>query len=212
VRFDELRREFMSAAAALDVEEAERTLLRATLLVDERTLALEILAPILREVGSRWEAGTMKVCHEHAASSMIRNVIGGLLARRRQFNGQGRVTVLTATPSGELHELGAALMALLAAGRGFRVIFVGASVPVADLVLAAKSTGATIVGISVVNTPSREVRRELTRLAAELPPGVELVGGGPKAADSDPFARRARIFSRLEDFDAWLGERGAQHA
>lgn len=224
VPLDDVRRQFVAAAARLDVAEANRIAQRAALLLDDRALALDLFVPVLREVGDDWARGKLRICHEHAASQIIRNVLGALLGARQMPvlglrpvqtdsspNGSRRGslwprTFVTATPSGELHEFGATLAALLASARGWRIVTLGANVPADDVVAAANQTGASMVGISVVGEPAAATRAELARLAAELPDAVTLVAGGAYARQSKSFAARARVFEDLRTFDGWLDQ------
>jgi len=140
----------------------------------------EVAVPLLREVGNRWNEGTLSIADEHLLSGMLRNLFAGLIQSR---SGPGFPKMILATPAGEQHDLGMLLIALLALDAGLEVSYLGASLPAAEIVAAAKRSSATIVGLALVygdnNTPAVH---ELTEIGRTLPATAELWLGGREAA------------------------------
>lgn len=197
-----VREQFLAAVARLDLAEAHGVLARAALLLDPRSLALEVAVPLLRDVGARWEAGQAQVCHEHAASGVIRSVLGGLLASHGR--GQGVATVITGTPSGELHEFGALVAALLATAAGWRAVYLGPNLPATEIVDASAQAQAQAVVLSVVNPPSPETARALAAVARTLPARTRLIVGGHHARQVTALAPRAELLDDLALLDERL--------
>ena len=199
---DELRTRFLDASDRLDAYAAQQILGRAALLLGPRTLALELVAPLLRDLGDRWEQGRSRICHEHMASAIVRTVLGGLVGSLTTADGRPRIVV--ATPRGELHELGALLTALLAGAAGWNVLYLGPNLPAQEIAEAVTRTGAVAVVISLVGAARRESEGDLRALVQALPPSVTLVAGGPGAAHSEALRGRAVLFEDLEALDGWL--------
>ena len=75
---------------------------------------------------------------------------------------------------------------------GWRVLYLGPSLPAEDIALAAIGSGAAAVAVSAVTQVDRkQIASELTRLRAALPPDVRLFAGGLRA-----MFRRRRSKSR----------------
>ncbi len=83
------------------------------------------------------------------------------------------------TPSGQLHELGALLAGAAAANMGWRVIYIGASLPAAEIAGAVRQNRARGVALSLVY-PEDDPRleSELARLREMLGPETALLVGG----------------------------------
>ena len=92
--------------------------------------------------------------------------------------------LVVATPSGQLHELGAILVATEATNLGWRVTYLGTSLPAADIAGAAIQNKASVVALSIV-FPSDDphMEAELADLRRYLPATVKLlIGGGASSA------------------------------
>ena len=184
-----------------DTVRAERALNAAALLMPGDAFVLAVLAPLLRTVGSLWEAGRVSVAQEHLISQVVRNVLARLVATRATSDA---CAMLFLTPPGELHELGIHLAATLLALRGERPCMLGAAVPASDVVAAARflQPRAVVVGTA----PSLEasaLTAFLHELDAKLPQRISLLVGGDSERD-DTWPRRAQHVARLEDFASSL--------
>ena len=207
---DDLRGRFLDAASRLDAHTAQQILGRATLLLEPRVLVLDLIAPLLRELGERWAAGHAGVCHEHMASAIVRTVLGGLLVTQ---SGDGaRPRIIAATPKGELHELGALLSAVLAGAAGWDVLYLGPNLPAEEIAEAAVASGARVVAISLVASGRRETEVDLRALVQALAPAVTLIAGGSGAAASAALGKRAILFADLSATDGWLRREVKRHA
>ncbi len=161
----------------LDGAGLERSLRRAALSLGAMAFAEHVAAPLLHTIGDRWHAGTLTPAHEHLASGVVRRVLAWLTG---QFQtGDTAPTIVVATPAGERHELGAALAAATAAEAGWRVVYLGADLPAADIATAARQTRARAVALSIVQRDGvRGLGSELMALARELDGRLPLLVGG----------------------------------
>ncbi len=192
-------RGLVNAVRALDIQAADDLLARASLALPPRELIEAVVAPLLQQVGAGWAAGTLDVAHEHALSGVLRSQLGGLLRALRPA--PNAPAVIIATPEGELHELGALGAALVAAGLGYRAVYLGPSVPAADIAATVEKTAACAVLLSCNCAPRLRpavaaVRRAVDARVAVIAGGssapADLGGVEPLAlADLDDRLRRA---------------------
>jgi methanogenic corrinoid protein MtbC1 len=105
---------------------------------------------------------------------------------------------------GELHELGALLVAVLIAMRGCRAVYLGANLPAQQIVEAARLSRASAVALSIVNLAPDDAERQLTALCQALPRKVEVLLGGRGVPPAQQLPARARLLSSLEDLERWL--------
>ena len=139
---------------------------------------LTIIAPAMRAIGDRWEAGELDVAVEHRATGIVFRIVGRL-GHRFVRRGRSRGAVVVGAPAGERHALPVALLTDLLRGAGWEVSDLGADVPTSSFVDAAGEVGAlAAVGVSVT-TPGclvagAEAIAALRATAGDVP---ILVGG-----------------------------------
>ena len=93
-------------------------------------IVIEVLAPVQAELGRRWAAGDLGIADEHAASAAIEDLLVRLGATAESPAGPA---VVVASAEHDAHALGGRVVASALALDGYRVMFLGASVPAADL-------------------------------------------------------------------------------
>ncbi len=139
-------------------------------------------------------------------SALVRDHASQLL--RKLSPEPGAELIVVSTPAGELHELGAMLAATTAKMRGFDVLYLGPDLPASQIALAARSSQAAFVALSVLALGLERAVAEIDLLLAELPEHVELLVGGPLAETiSRRAVRRLTPLGSLADFEALLAAR-----
>ncbi len=170
---------YLEAMSRLDLPRGEAILTRASQLLGPRDMVLELVLPLLREVGHRWHAGILTVAEEHAVSAQVRGHLATLL--RTTTLPAGAPRVMFATPPGHRHEMGALMAAVLASTRGVSPIYLGADVPFDELAAACERSRASLVVLSLlINLEDPlEVRRE-TRAIEKLARERDVWIGAPE--------------------------------
>jgi MerR family transcriptional regulator, light-induced transcriptional regulator len=172
-----LLEECLEAVKNLDPRALEEGLKRGATQFGGQGLLQRVIAPLAQTIGDLWRDGDISAAHEHFASAVIRIFLGH--AARPFVGTENAPVIVVATPSGQLHELGALLVGAAAANLGWHVTYLGASLPAAEIAGAARQNRARAVALSLVypeDDPRLEV--ELTRLRELLPPEVPLLAGG----------------------------------
>ena len=198
---ERLSRQFLDCLERMDSLEAERTLSRAAAAFEPEVFTLEVLLPAMREVGRRWSTGEFTIAQEHAASAVLRTQLGALM--RLYTPDVGARVVVCATLPAELHEFGARAAGLLAAGRGWNVVYLGPNLPSDEIAEAAVRSRAELVLLSVV-LEQPGVREQLTLLRAKLPKRVRLILGGAGTRSLSTLAPDLEVMDRLEALKAVL--------
>lgn len=183
-----------------DPQLAEQILASAALLVPVRSLVLEVLAPVLRTVGDRWESGHIAVWQEHLLSTLIRNTAGAI-----GRSAQAGDPFVFATPPFDLHEFGIALAALLAASHGKRAVNLGTGVPPGELVQATNRLGAraAVIGMTRNSIPVASAIEYVEAVAGGVHRDVPVWLGGTLGAQVAQQLGSARVRSvpTLEAFE-----------
>ncbi len=173
--------ELLESVRTLDASRMDQLLSRARLDMRSTDLLEQVIGPFVQRIGALWEQGQLDIYHEHFATSIIRRFLCGMIA-------EGPVrpsspSILVTTPSGHVHELGALIVAGLAAAQGWRVTYVGSNLPAGDIIAAAAARDARAVAVSLVYPEGdADVGEQLRELARGLPSKVRLLAGGRAAA------------------------------
>jgi len=190
----EIRKRVMAAIERLRVEDAEQLLSRAALSTEPVEFLKMIVAPILVEVGERWESGDLRIAHEHACSTVMRGLLFSLMRLYPANDARRRVVV--ATPANEDHELGALMIAMLAAMHGWSVLYLGPNLPAEEIAYAVEDTDAELLLLSVTNLSEEASRAEISAIDKAVPRRVKILVGGRAASVAE--GSRVQIQQDLE--------------
>lgn len=138
----------------------------------------QVILPYLRDLGERWAHGQATVGCEHFASHILRGRLAGLA--RGWGDGHGPRAVL-ACPPGEQHDLGLMAFGIVLHRTGWRVHYLGADTPLADLEQAMRDVRPVLTVLAAVTAERYQPHTTtFSRLAAIAPLG--LAGAGATEA------------------------------
>ena len=170
------------AIEKLSAAELEEKLSRAAVAFGQHGLLQKVIAPLARKIGELWRDGAITAAHEHFASAVIRDF---LIRNSKPYAANGNApTLVVGTPAGQLHELGAVMVAAAANDMGWRVVYLGTSLPAIEIAGAARQHQARAVALSIVfpgDDPN--LPWELEQLRKHLPVETKIIVGG-RAAES----------------------------
>jgi DNA-binding transcriptional MerR regulator/methylmalonyl-CoA mutase cobalamin-binding subunit len=167
----------LAAARRLDVAELELHLERASVALSRNNLLEHLVVPLLHRLGELWQRGELRPTHEHLASAVVRSFLGGMY--RAYDIPVTAPHLLATTPPRQRHELGALIVAAVAAGEGWRVTYLGPDLPPEEIAAAAREKGARVVALSLVYPPDDPLLGDdLRRLRRLLPAATALIAGG----------------------------------
>lgn len=134
-----------------------------------------LLLPLLGELGTRWETAVGSVAEEHFFGVFLRNKLGARFHHRhRHAHGP---KLLVCTLPGERHEVGLLLFALAAHDVGYRLVLLGADLPLTDLPHAQRAAQCDAIVLSGSIEPSPGLlQQSLPQLVAAV--SVPVIVGG----------------------------------
>jgi methanogenic corrinoid protein MtbC1 len=184
--FPELRGRVIAAVESLRIQAAEQMLTSAALSTEPCEFLKSVVGPILVEIGDRWERGELRIAHEHACSTLMRGLLFSLMRLYPANDAQHRVVV--GTPAKEDHELGAMMVAMLAAMHGWSVLYLGPNLPAEEIAYAVNDINADLLMLSVTNLKQEASQKEIAEIENSIPERVRILVGG-RAANAFPESR-----------------------
>lgn len=166
-----------------------------------------VLLPVQHELGRMWQMNETSVGEEHFATSTTQMVVS-LLYPFHQRKPRNGFTVVAGSVDGNAHEIGVRMLADLLEADGWRVIFLGASVPAEDCAQAAHDFGANLIAVSAsLATQIPDIIRTVraARGIGKAPPRI-LVGGAAFAGGNRDSWRSTGADGFAHDLRSGLSE------
>ena len=142
---------------------------------------LEILQPVQREIGRLWQHNLVSVAQEHYCTAVTQYLMSVLLGRQAAVPANGRTLVVTCI-AGDLHDMGARVIADSFELAGWNVFFIGANAPGRGVISTVLEQKADVLAISATMAPHVHEVRALVSAVRTLPECASLsifVGGLP---------------------------------
>ncbi len=180
---------------------------RRLVLLSFRQALDDIYLPTLRRVGERWHAGEIGVAQEHFVSAFIREQVVTMLHSLEGGPEDGERALCACYP-GEQHEIGILAVAVKLALRGWRITYLGADLPLEDLLFVAGRTRPALLCQSIVHRrPPEELRAHRRALRKGVAEDTLVVLGGPGVEGLPEEVEGVWCCPRIEDLLARLEAR-----
>ena len=171
----------ISAVKVYDGKTLETILHKASAKLSQPQLIEDLIIPLVYKIGNLWHDGDIRIANEHLASSVIRLFLSNLI--EQNIPSDNAPIIISATPRGQDHELGALIVGVTAAFLGWKVIYLGPNLPEEEIAAVSNSLGAKVVALSIVYpSDDLQLRKDLLNLKRILPENVHIIVGG-RAAD-----------------------------
>lgn len=144
------------------------------------TIHTEVLGRAQAEMGRMWQVGEVDIADEHLGSRVVEDLLVLLRAKAPRAPRVGK-RILIAAISGNLHDIGARMIADQFIEAGWDTLFLGSDVPGVDLARAAVDHDVDLVALSVgisLNLRTTATEIEAIRIATQGTIPI-LVGGRP---------------------------------
>jgi DNA-binding transcriptional MerR regulator len=150
-------------------------------------------------IGLLWQTGTIFVAHEHFVSNLIRNRL--IIEAAKFDNNLSEKTMLFFLREDELHELGLLYFNYLAAENGFKCVYLGQSLPFADLSNLLRSTEFDFVCTSFVYAIEKpELEQYLSNLSMVFNKNKILIAGRQIAIHKPRHPSNVVVIKNSNDF------------
>jgi DNA-binding transcriptional MerR regulator len=133
-------------------------------------LTLNVICPLLNEIGEGWEQGRISVAAEHLASNYLRQRLLMWMVSGPRPRATGPI-VLACAP-GEWHDGSLLMLGLLLRRQGWRVAYLGQNVPFADLAGFIRQIHPSVVVLVAMV-------EESAQMLADWPKWISLQPGSP---------------------------------
>lgn len=194
-----LRERLLDAIRAIDETAVSRVVAQALMVATVEEVCLDVLQATLYRVGELWSEGLLSVTTEHHGSNLLRSHLAQLVRLSPAPLRAERVVVGSAP--GEMHDIGALMLALFLRRRGFDVIFAGANVEAHDFVEDVLNLRPAVVGLSAGR---QETAHSLQQIFARLHGQTDsILCFGGRVFNEQPALREATIGS-------WIGTDAAE--
>lgn len=168
------------ALERLDPERLEGSLIRASAVLGVAGLLDDVVIPLLANIEDGWLDGSIRISQEHMASAVLRSFLDQL--RRSMPGPDNAPRLIVTTPRDQHHELGALIVAIVAAMQSWRVTYLGPNLPTKEIGDAVRISGADAIALSLVypvDDPS--LGSELRELREAIGPTIPIFVGGRAA-------------------------------
>ena len=170
----------IEAVKVYDAKTLETILLKASAKLSQPQLIEDFIIPLVYTIGDLWHNGDIRIANEHLASSVIRSFLSNLI--EQHIPSENAPVIISATPRGQDHELGALIVGVTASSLGWKVIYLGPNLPEVEIAAVADSLRARVVALSIVYpSDDPQLSKDLVNLNKILPASVSLIVGGRAA-------------------------------
>ena len=180
--------QLFKALTAHDEAQAKQIVGAVQSMYDLQVIFLEVFYPCLVEIGEAWYRGEIRIATEHFASAFIRGVLMNLLGAFPIYS--TAPTILIGCAPEEFHEIAPLMLSVLLRREGYQVEFLGADLPVDDLVFYAEDVSPDMI---ILSTSFEHSARPLFKMQAKLDalPGKPKLGFGGRYFNENPDALKA---------------------
>lgn len=171
---------------------------------------LNTVAPLSAMIGELWAIGEIEIFEERLVTEVVQTILNEALGG--YSHSFGSPTIVLATLPFEKHQLGLLMAQALFAVSGARCVYLGAQVPMDDLLRVASIQRTDIIAISMAASYSaKDAQQAMDDIDASLPDAVEVWLGGTGAQGLHRLPRRVSVFTSLTDIRRSLQSWRATH-
>lgn len=182
-----LTQQLLNALLSFDEATAEQVLATAFALYPLEQVSERVMLPTMTEIGERWHRGELTITREHYATSYLLQRLAALM-RTLPAQQEGPAMWVGCAP-GELHEMGALMLAIFLRRAGYQVRYLGQDLQVDDLIEEVHRQQPAIVLFSATCVNSAANLRLLCDALANLDGDRPIICYGGRAFNVHPELR-----------------------
>lgn len=206
-------REIIQSLQKFDLQRLNQTLQRARFEMGQKEIIMNLVRPLLGEVGMMVNSKKISISQEHLLSSLLRDFLGNMHQSLSPYDFSSRDAakrVMLTTREGDLHEFSILMSAILSNLYHCKTYYLGPSMPVVDLAEAVTQLRIDTLILGAMPLPADKevisITDYLKALDRSLPRSVTFCIGGAKGMNTS-FLRQDRhviLVSSLAEMDQFL--------
>jgi len=168
-------------------------------LISHKEIINGLFIPVLYRIGEMWEKGEITVAQEHYSSGIISSLLDYLSEVQNIVAGKKHVALFM-SPGEEEHTLSLRFVSEFFKEAGWKIIFIGRSIPLWDLRQIIDQEKIDLLVLSVFSTGSLNSAEYLIKaLKSEIASNQPKIFIGGRGIDSEEFALKAGADVYLDD-------------
>lgn len=201
----------LMALKSYKLDIVSKELSRLKIVMNSRDFALEVILPIMSELGAAVVNGDYTISHEHALSAILKFHIGHLIYKNHENFDREYYTIVICGIEQDHHEFGILVAALLALHHQFNIVYLGPNLPAESLSDAVAFLDAKLIVIgvtSVVKTMGNNyIQNYVEKVFDKTSTDINIAIGSPISFElGQKYKKRVKHFSSLEVFDQFLAK------
>ncbi len=195
------------AMVGMDEERFEKIIASNILKLGFEKTMINIIYPFLSKIGILWQTGAVNPAQEHFIVNLVRQkLIAAIDGQYFVSNTKSKKYILY-LPEGELHELSLLFADYIIKSRNNRTVYLGQSLPFADLVAVSEVHQPDYMLSIITTTPGPgEIQRYVYQLASSFPNLHILLTGFQVIGQDIDTPDNVTIFNRLEQLILFVEE------
>lgn len=173
---DQLVQELTRTLTSFDAGASDRLLSEAFSLHPFEQVLLELIQPVMVEIGERWQRGEINIAAEHFATEFMRRKLASLINIFETV--ATRETIIIGCAPNELHDMGILFASLFLVRRGYKVIYLGARVPLSDLLETIAKVHPDLVCLAGTTIEAAHAMQEVAISIQKIHPQLRFGYGG----------------------------------
>jgi MerR family transcriptional regulator, light-induced transcriptional regulator len=190
--------------AMIDMDEGrfEKLLSRLILQNGFRKTVMQVIFPFLEKIGVLWQTGSINPAQEHFVTNIIRRKFIVAIDSQTLPDAPIEKIFLLFLHEKELHELTLLFFNYVLRRKGFKVIYLGAQVPLDDVVQVAKIKKADYLFTSfITHLSEKEFSGYINKLTNEFSDKLIFITGNQVINHGEKFPDNIRIISSSADVE-----------
>ena len=189
----------------MDEDKFEKVLASAIIKIGfERTIT-NIIYTFLEKVGILWQVGTINPAQEHFITNLIRQKLIIAIDGQDSYPKTDSKTFLLFLPENELHELGLLFYSYIIKKAGHKVIYLGQSVPLNDILEVIKIRNADyIITYFVAALDPSEIPGYLLKISERFNNKDIFIAGYQVSMISEKLPSNIKLLQDVEEFKSYL--------
>lgn len=206
----------IDALEKFSLESLHHTLQRARFEMSTKEIVVDLIRPLMQEVGRMSEIGKLTILQEHILSSLLRDYLGNIHQSLSPYDFASRKkskSVILTTREGDLHEFNILMAAILSNVYKFQTYYLGPNMPAEDLVIGCQRLRPDflVLGFTFL-PPERDIispEEYLLRLDKLLPRSITFCCGGASELAMSKISKDREVLrmTGLDDLDRFFASK-----